>query len=94
MASDKGRVEIPMVKYEARQEPSAPEYCSQGGKQPLLGMDGKSKLLAGSVANINGHFLTQAAHKGPNLATTWGAQNVPVPVYKSQGWGGQAGMIC
>ncbi|EOB08953.1 hypothetical protein Anapl_03970 [Anas platyrhynchos] len=36
MASEKGRVEIPMVMYEQhqepyRQEPSAPEYCSQEG---------------------------------------------------------------
>lgn len=57
MASEKGCAEIPMVMYEARQEPSAPEYCSQGGKQPLLGVDGKSTLLGGCVANINGCFL-------------------------------------
>lgn len=38
MANEKARVEIPMVMYEPhheayRQEPSAPEYCGQAGKQ-------------------------------------------------------------
>ena len=42
MASEKGLVEIPMIMYEPHrepymQEPSAPPYCSQEGKQALPG---------------------------------------------------------
>lgn len=50
MPSEKGRVEIPMIMYEPRQEPytqepSAPEYCSQEGKQLCGEGFGKSTLL-------------------------------------------------
>lgn len=58
MPSEKGRVEIPMIMYEPHhesytQEPSAPEYCSQEGKQALPGGFWKEHPLGGCVANID-----------------------------------------
>lgn len=61
MASEKGHVEIPMVMYEQhqepyRQEPSAPEYCSQEGKQLLPGGGRKERAPCGCGADTDSWF--------------------------------------
>lgn len=68
MPSEKAHAEIPMIMYEPRhesytQEPSAPEYCSQAGKQASLGGLWKEHPLRGCVANIDS--VAEPALKGP-----------------------------